>query len=220
VNQAALVAQQEGLNTGFMRLAEWMSTHPPLAARLVELNPALATVRVHRARGTRRACAIVGTVVLPFVIAGSVAVMFAPRWFQTLQQQQLAAAAASEDPLQERYEAPPRDIADARVTEDLQILAAFLQEEAAMGRTLPLNGRELYKRWNQVRPYEFSPFDPFDGERYGYETDAAAFVLWSSGPDAASDTEDDIYFDSRRSGRGIGRRPLLKASPEMDRSDG
>lgn len=42
VNKQAFVAQRDDLNTAFMKLASWFSTHPPLARRVGALLPDLA----------------------------------------------------------------------------------------------------------------------------------------------------------------------------------
>lgn len=66
VNQAAFVRQREALDTGWMTLGEWLSTHPPLAKRIAQLDPALDT-HPRGARGAARAAAIVALVLLPLV---------------------------------------------------------------------------------------------------------------------------------------------------------
>jgi Zn-dependent protease with chaperone function len=42
VNKQAFVAQRDDLNTAFMKLASWFSTHPPLSRRVGALSPDLA----------------------------------------------------------------------------------------------------------------------------------------------------------------------------------
>jgi Zn-dependent protease with chaperone function len=42
VNKQAFVAQRDDLNSAFMKLATWFSTHPPLARRVAALSPDLA----------------------------------------------------------------------------------------------------------------------------------------------------------------------------------
>jgi Zn-dependent protease with chaperone function len=211
VNRQALVAQRATLNTGLMRIAEWLSTHPPLASRLVALEPSLESVPVARSRGNLRAVAVMAAVMLPFVIAGTAAAFLYPMLTRAVAAQQTAAQQAAEAPSEPAYQPPPRDVADGQVTEDFDRLITFLTRESSAGRALPIDGRDLYRRWSQMRRYEFEPIDPFDGGRYGYDTDGQGFVLWSSGPDAQPDTDDDIHFDSRSSARRIGRRPAIPA---------
>jgi Zn-dependent protease with chaperone function len=207
VNQRALVAQRATLNTGLMRLAEWVSTHPPLASRLVVLEPSLESVPVPRTAGNVRALAVIAAVTLPIVVGGVAVAVLLPKLSQAVSQQQAAAAAQPEP----RLEPLPRDIADQQLAEDFDRLVIFLRQESSAGRDLPADDDELYKRFNRARRYEFEPEDPFDGRRYGYETNGDAFVLWSSGPDTRPNTDDDIHFDSRSNSRKVGRRPALVA---------
>ncbi len=188
VNREALMRQQTNLNTGFMRLAEWLSTHPPLAVRLAQLTPSSSAEPVNRTKGTLRGIAILGAMLLPAAAGGLTAATFLPRMVA-----RRAETASHED----KYEPPPTDLATHQAQADFIRLSAFLQSELEAGRSLPADGTALYKRWNQVRRYEWEPFDPFDGERYGYQLQGPAFVFWSSGPDQESDTLDDIMFDSR-----------------------
>jgi hypothetical protein len=60
VNREAMVRQREQLNTGWMRLGEWFSTHPPLASRMAALDPALDALSPSSSAGTVRALGIIG----------------------------------------------------------------------------------------------------------------------------------------------------------------
>lgn len=211
VNRPALVAQQAAMNTGLMRLAEWLSTHPPLAVRLEKLDPALAAHGVDGRRGTLRAWAILGALTLPFVLAGLAAALLVPTLLRQASQQQ-SAGASRESETGSDYEPPPLEIATAQVDEDFARLSAFLRAELAAGRTMPTDSRDLYKRWNVVRRYDFEPYDPFDGERYGYDADERTYVIWSSGPDRRPDTDDDFCFDSRVGTRSVGRRTPIRTT--------
>jgi Zn-dependent protease with chaperone function len=67
VNRQALSRQQEEMNTGWMTLAQWLSTHPPLTRRIAALDPALNSPRA--GAGPLRAAAVVaGIVVVAIVI--------------------------------------------------------------------------------------------------------------------------------------------------------
>ena len=57
-----MVRQRENLNTGWMKIGEWLSTHPPLANRIAALDPALDALTERSSAGTIRGLAIVGTV--------------------------------------------------------------------------------------------------------------------------------------------------------------
>jgi Zn-dependent protease with chaperone function len=61
VNLPAFVQQRDDLNTGWMRIGEWSSTHPPLARRVVALDPALARTPDNTDAGTWRALGILAS---------------------------------------------------------------------------------------------------------------------------------------------------------------
>jgi Zn-dependent protease with chaperone function len=61
VNRDALVRQQADLNTGWMRIGEWLSSHPPLARRLAALEPSLGGASGGSSAGTIRALLIFAT---------------------------------------------------------------------------------------------------------------------------------------------------------------
>jgi Zn-dependent protease with chaperone function len=57
VNLQAFAGQRADLNTGFMTLGEWMSTHPPLVKRVAAVDPSLAAP-VSTTRGSLAALAL------------------------------------------------------------------------------------------------------------------------------------------------------------------
>lgn len=209
VNRQRLVEQQHAFNFGFMRLAEWLSTHPPLARRLAELDPSLVTQPIEHRRGTVRALAIVAATLLPFfilAIAGTVLFM------RSVQQGIESARAAERVDEIPSYQPPPTDLALEQLTNDFDRFERFMKKEVAAGRPLPADVLELYQRWNAARPYEWEPKDPFSDEvRYAYATNGTDYIIWSAGPDLKPDSADDVYFDSR-TGQGTGRRPVLRSS--------
>jgi hypothetical protein len=115
---------------------------------------------------------------LPVLLGGAAAAFLLPTWAQQARAGQATAEATDED--DHAWEPPPRDLATRQVQEDSARLTTFLRQEVDAGRALPENTSALYKRWNQVRRYEWTPFDPFDGERYGHERRGMTFVLWST----------------------------------------
>jgi hypothetical protein len=81
-----------------------------------------------------------------------------------------------------------------QVRQDLDRVGRFLIEEAAAHRGLPTNSRDLWSIWKVTYPGERLPREPYDSTLYGYYRTRDGFVLWSSGPDEESDTEDDIIW--------------------------
>jgi Zn-dependent protease with chaperone function len=199
VNRRAMVEQRAQLNTGWMTIGEWLSTHPPLSKRMAQLDPALGVSAVPAAQGPIRALAIIGACLAPFVLAGFAAAWLLPSWIARTQAEAKAEANAS------GYEPPPRAVADEQARREIAALAAFLEAERAAGRELPWDTVELYSRWTAGNPNPPEPFDPFDGDRYGYSQRGDQFLLWSVGPDGESRTADDIRYDSRTGARTVAR---------------
>jgi Zn-dependent protease with chaperone function len=71
VNRLSLVGQQASFESGWMTIGEWLSTHPPLAKRVAQLDPALAAAAPASSRGTARALLIVAAIAMPFIDPGS-----------------------------------------------------------------------------------------------------------------------------------------------------
>ncbi|MCR4265409.1 M48 family metallopeptidase [Nitratireductor sp. ZSWI3] len=71
VNLDAYVRQQQNLNTGWMTLARWLSTYPPLSARVAAIAPDPNAPRYTSGRGALRAWAIM----LSFVLVPALIVM-------------------------------------------------------------------------------------------------------------------------------------------------
>ena len=171
VNHAALVRQRADLNTGWMRIGEWLSTHPPLASRLAQVDPSLTAGIPGRGRGTTRALLIVAAVVLPFV---------ALTFFGVKYVASLAETATDETLVDVDVEQQTR-----RATEDLNALLAVIQAETQAGRLLP--GQDV--RCGQPRP----DADPLIEE-------VVMATRWSipgtcsgaPGPDGQSGTDDDL----------------------------
>ena len=55
VDRRVLMSQHSALNTGWMTLGQWLSTHPPLVKRIAQVDPSLrrSVFRQHSRRGTR-----------------------------------------------------------------------------------------------------------------------------------------------------------------------
>ncbi len=169
VNRRALVAQRADLNTFWMTLGKWLSTHPPLAARLAALRPVLGESQVL----SRWPALAAGTVVALFValpFAGGVA------FVRTVCRANPAAARS-------QGEKDRRSLADAA--------RAYKKRTGGY----PANIDTLYGAWVEQHPGLPEPRDPFDGLRFGASFQDGAFTLWSSGPDPDEEA-DDIEISS------------------------
>jgi Zn-dependent protease with chaperone function len=183
VDRRAMAAQQADLDTGLMTLGEWFATHPPLAKRMVQIDPSLAPATPSGA-GALRAGAIIGAVVLPMLLTGVASVV--------VMRGSLLRASVN------RYHDDatlPREAAERVVRDDFARLATFLEAEVSAGRELPWDEDELYDRWRAAHPGEPEPLDPYDGRWYGYQQKGEHFRIWSSGP--RDDARRGSTYDSR-----------------------
>lgn len=200
VNRRAFVAQRSFLNSGWMTIGTWLSTHPPLSQRMVALDPTLAGATRPRSTGTLRAAAIFALILLPIGLAGWLgATKFSRIIEATKRKAELRAEQTNAEGTDQTTSAPPaaparRDSAEA--AHGLRVLGTFLNAERGGELGLPANSNELRARWMLTREGEAIPRDPYDGEHFGYMRTGDLFVLWSSGPDGKSETEDDIVWRS------------------------
>ena len=175
LNLEAFTRQRSDVNTGLMTLAEWLSSHPPLAKRIAVLSPEMDMPDYSPVSGNMRAFGIIGAVVLMIVGSSVAAVMLVPA---------LTNAGVF---------APVMDA--SQVETDFQVLSDFIAEEWSDPGVLPASMSEIRERWEQVRPGEPLPRDPFDGLDYGFVNYGEFYEFWSSGFDGQSGTDDDIYSE-------------------------
>ncbi|HEX6060399.1 MAG TPA: M48 family metallopeptidase [Gemmatimonadaceae bacterium] len=214
LNRAALVRQRADINTGWMTLGSWLSTHPPLAKRMAQLDPSLAGGAKLPPTGALRAVGILASLWLLPVI-GAVAVMASPvgtAYRQAMESARQGAAQATLDAsavpgepgaepvyaMEDPAETARRNAANtATAQRDLMKLAILIEQGRARGEPIPWNWEELRDRWVARNPNVPYPEDPFDSATYGYERIGEDYRLWSTGPDVQSYTEDDLVWDSR-----------------------
>ncbi len=200
VNRRAFVAQRSFLDSGWMTIGTWLMTHPPLSQRMVALDPTLAGSTRFRPAGSFRAAMIVGLILLPIVGLGWMgASKFSRLVAETQRKAAQNAGATTADP--DRSTRPARSAAEmqrdsAEAARRLGVIGAFLDGERQGELGLPATNRELTARWMLKHSGEVMPRDPFDGDYFGYARTGNLFVLWSSGPDGESETEDDIIWRS------------------------
>lgn len=84
VNLAAFARQRAQLNTGWMTIGEWLSTHPPLVKRVARLDPSLAVAGSGTA-GVLRALGILLLIVSPLVAGGALVATRLPAWLAAIQ---------------------------------------------------------------------------------------------------------------------------------------
>ncbi|MFL5403382.1 MAG: M48 family metallopeptidase [Gemmatimonadales bacterium] len=201
VNRRAFVAQRSFLESGWMTIGTWLATHPPLSQRMVALDPTLAGSTRLRWSGTLRAIAIIGVILLPVGLAGW---MGASKFTRLVEETKRKAEQNAQQTTTEpsRGSRPARTAAEARrdsvaAVRRLEVLGAFLGGERRSDLGLPASSRELSARWMLKHTGQAIPRDPYDGEQFGYLRTGDRFVIWSSGPDGESETDDDIVWRSQ-----------------------
>ena len=83
-------------------------------------------------------------------------------------------------------------LAAQTVQADFERIARFLAGELAANRPLPRDVEELYERFHSSHASERILIDLFTGSGYYYEPRDTGYGLWSTGPDRAFDTADDL----------------------------
>jgi Zn-dependent protease with chaperone function len=196
VNRAELVRQRETiLRSGLMTLAEWFGSHPPLSKRIAEIDPMLAgTARVRGGGPVVAATLVVGVPALLFMALLQIAQSSIGANF--LASINPNAATSAQDEL-DSYVVPAD--AELRARAEVAQLAEFIEQERKRG-SIPWNLTEVRQRMAAAGYRGEFPVDPYDGSDYGYDQRGGDFMVWSSGADQLSWTEDDIRYDSRIGG--------------------
>ena len=191
VNLAAFTRQREQLDTGFMTLAKWLGTHPPLCDRVAALEPSLAAGVKPYFKGPLR---VVAGVVVVFLVGAIGAGVFVAKLVPKFREVMEAAQAGQTDTRPSR----PTPAAGARqqVETELADLAEVAREYRRENEAFPADYDALLAAWKASRGGARVPVDAFDGQAYGYILEGNSFLLWSAGPDGESGTDDDISADS------------------------
>lgn len=193
VNLAALARQREQLDTGFMTLAKWLATHPPLCDRVAALEPSLvAGVRPYFKGPLRVVAGAAVVFTVGAVGAGVFVAKLMPRFRELMAETQ-----AQQLGVRPSRPSPPAG-ARQRVETDLAELASVARAYRLENGAYPADHAALVAAWKAARGGANPPVDPFDGKAYGYLLEADAFLLWSAGADAESGTDDDISLESGR----------------------
>lgn len=194
VNRTAFARQRGQLDTGWMTIGEWLSTHPPLCKRIAAIDRTLVAEQGGWKWGAPRALGIIAAIMTVLVGGG----VLGGRFVVPLLRQ----AAEQAQPRSSPGEAAANDNRAIVAQGDLERLAALVDREIATRRTPPADYEELMTIWRSR--YQLpGPVDPFDGEPYGYEVTGVSYRLWSSGPDGRAGTGDDIVVRSAPRSRGL-----------------
>lgn len=205
VNLEALAHQVKDLNTGWLTLGQWLGTHPPLARRLIALNPNFAPSKNYSEDGVIKAIGIIALVyILPtfLLIAGLVGFsLISSKWNSKNMQAPVTQAVdemeEDESESEASSETKPKDMAELRkqARQDILDLARFVEEEWKKTGKFPKDVNELYDNWNDIHPEHFEPQDPLTNKAYHYTTfeKGKNYEIWTNGPDGKKNTKDDIF---------------------------
>ena len=211
VNLQAFVAQRQALDTGWMTLGCWLSNYPPLSARIEAIDPTLGRGIPYSTNGPLRAAFILSAfVIVPWLISMAAFTL----WMATLQSLTNVSSTPSSYSNAYETETEPGDDDDSEYANlgvprgssdqerdllartELAALAEVVRAHHAKTGDVVYDEDELETAWHEQRGEETDPpLDPFDGYAYGLEASDAGVRLYSSGPDAEPDTDDDISVD-------------------------
>jgi Zn-dependent protease with chaperone function len=216
VDLAAFVAQKRDLDTGWMTLGKWLSTYPPLGARIEALEPRYASgVRVEGKGPLRAAGLLAGCLMLPTALVVVALAIYIPiaRSMGGLTRSgsarppggslfpNLGSGTASSTPASQEGATRSAPIAAAevpaaraRAIAELDRLEAAARSAWAAGWPLTDDATTLAELWSSHGDGGAMPIDPFSGEEFPFvgESGDHVFLVYSLGPDGESATDDDI----------------------------
>jgi hypothetical protein len=191
VNRRALVAQRNDLRTGLMRLGVWLSTHPPIADRLVALDGSLGPPISNRVAGLRALAVIALVLGVPTLVGVGAARELWPEVERMIAESQGTTVAPDAAGTAAAGQATPQATVEAGI---LSLAEATERHRAEHGE-LPPSRSGLYAYWSHLHPGESEPVDPWTHGRYGYELRGKHYVIRSTGADRVR-SQDDLYYDS------------------------
>jgi len=193
VNMEAFLKQTEGLNTGYMTFARWLSSYPSLSERVISLDENFKQYRSRRYVGRIRAMtALLCIFVLPYFVIPQIYPYLAKGIEKVNSKFSFVEA--------KDLFSPPKDTqaAQGQVEKDFAVLSGLVEEIRSRKGELPSdkNG-SLSPEWRVHRIGQEEPKDPFDGQSYGYRVAGEQYIIYSVGPDGALGTEDDLEYSSQ-----------------------
>jgi len=176
VNVDAFVDQRGAMDTVFMTLGAWMSSHPPLTNRVAELN----RVRFpRRPTSTGSILGAGGIVVLAFLVPIVAGAIFVGKVIRNARNSAAAQLASStrETPGTGSSQLDPATA--RRLVSDIRLLNSAAEDYRRRTGAPPQNIDELYKQYERSNPGLTAPLDPYTGRPYAYEVHGSTFRIWS-----------------------------------------
>ena len=176
VNVESFVGQRGAMDTVLMTLGAWMSTHPPLATRVAELDRTRFGRHLRAPGPLLGALAVVALAFLIPIVAGTV---FIRNVFQNALKSRAAQVAAPSAAVA-GAESSQLDPAKAKkLISDIRLLNAAAEDYRRRTGAPPRNVDELYKEYERSNPGLTAPLDPYTGRPYAYEVHGSNFRVWS-----------------------------------------
>jgi hypothetical protein len=183
VNLQQFVDQRKNINTIPMMLGTWMSTHPPLAVRIAELDAALGAEKVIYGKAAVGAAGVIALAFLVPLLGGG---LLMKKFMNQLKGTDAAVTTASTSPERSPVAVPDPAAAAAVAQSDLQALRQIAADHRQATGSYPEDTSALYRLWKARNPDRADLVDPFDGGPYGYELEDGGVHLWSAGSERAA----------------------------------
>lgn len=192
VNFEMMARQVTALNTAWMTIGQWLSTHPPLAKRIIALDESLRPAENYVSRGTARA---LGVITVSILLPTALVVGGANVWQSVVKNSPFmqieGGGAISES---STAEAAPLDALEQKASDELFKLKDFVLDL----ETVPADMAAFASAWSKQHGGQAGPQDPF-GQPYIYWTWDDGFVVLSKGHNGVLDEEDegadDLYVE-------------------------
>lgn len=189
VNLTEFVKQQEVLNTGWMTIGMWLSTHPPLSKRIAALDEQLAEYAPFMSRGVARALILIGSVYFLPMIAMLVVLSAMPSLIGKLGQKK--------DPFANlllHQGAPTQKYPPVIPGSDLDKLVQFIEAEKKSPKAYPVDQQDVEGRWKNANPDKSFPVEASSGRNLEYHVLGDLYYVYGKGPDGELYTEDDGLY--------------------------
>lgn len=196
VNLPEFVKQQEMLNTGWMTIGMWLSTHPPLNKRIAALDEQLAGYAPPMGRGVARALILIGSVYFLPLIVMLVMIFAMPSLIGKFGQKKDPLDPFANLPLQDKDSSRGSKYPPLLPGSDLDVLVQFIEAEKKSPKGYPMNQQDVEGRWKNANPNKSFPVEASSGHALEYHVLGDLYYIYGKGPDGELYTEDDGLYSA------------------------
>lgn len=191
VNLPEFVKQQETLNTGWMTIGMWLSTHPPLNKRIAALDEQLAGYAPPMGRGVARALILIGSVYFLPLLAMLVMIFAMPSLIGKLGKKE-----GPFDVLVNQQGSHKNDLVAPIQGSDLDVFVQFIEAEKKSPKGYPIDQQDVEGRWKNANPNKSFPVEASSGHALEYHVLGDLYYIYGKGPDGELYTEDDGLYSA------------------------